>query len=147
MLAKAEDACLREKMSGAERNVLFALRVSKGHSALWRPSSVTSWDAPRSDIKTAQRGAELYARQKKKLYKIQLNFLQLRSRTLTLLRAFADSVYVLSLSLNKERTKESQPKAAAFGNCSFAALQRRLGRKTYTLSLHLPPFSHHERQA
>ena len=75
-----------------------------------------------------------------------LNFLQLLLRTLTLLRAFADSGYVLSLSLNKERTKESQPKAAAFGNRSSAALQRRLERKTYTLSLHRPPQSHHERQ-
>jgi hypothetical protein len=27
------------------------------------------------------------------------------------------------LSLNKERTKENQPKAAAFGNCSRATLQ------------------------
>jgi hypothetical protein len=29
----------------------------------------------------------------------------------------------------------------------FAALQRRLGRKTYTLSLHRSPQSLHERQA
>ena len=39
------------------------------------------------------------------------------------LRAALCGLDVLSLSLNKERTKENQPKAAAFGNCSRATLQ------------------------
>ncbi|MBR2621385.1 MAG: hypothetical protein IKC97_03320 [Clostridia bacterium] len=49
----------------------------------------------------------------------------LRSQTLTLLRAFAVRYCAISLSLNKEMAKENQPKAAAFGNCFRAALQRR----------------------
>ena len=39
----------------------------------------------------------------------KLIFLQLRSRTLTLLRAFADGVYVHSLPRGKERTKKTRP--------------------------------------
>ena len=45
------------------------------------------------------------------------------AHTASLRLALSGAVYdVLSLSLNKESTKESQPKAAAFGNCSFATL-------------------------
>jgi len=57
------------------------------------------------------------------------------------------STYVLSLSLNKESTKESQPKAAAFGNCSLAALQRKRREIAYKLLMLCPKSCQHARQA
>jgi len=48
-------SCCAERQRSAHKD---ALRVSKGHSALWRPSSATSWGVPRSGIiRTAQREA------------------------------------------------------------------------------------------
>jgi len=105
------------------------------------PFLATSWGMPRSSIGTS---AARCAADEKGNAKFQTTS-PLDAHTASRVRC-AVSV-VLSLSLNKERTKENQPKAAAFGNCSFAALQKGTREITYTLFVLCLKFSQHERQA
>ena len=58
-----------------------------------------------------------------------LKFLQLRSRTLTLLRAFAVCVYVHSLPRGKERTKKARPGVPPGNPLALPLCKERLGEK------------------
>ena len=99
------------------------------------------------NINTAQRGAKLYARREEKVFEFQ-HFLLLTILLRDFIARGSVPVFiVLSLSLNKERTKESQPKAAAFGNCSRAALESEAREVTYILSILCLNSCHHARQA
>ena len=55
--------------------------------------------------------------------------------------------HVLSLSLNKERTKENQPRRSPWEPPGIAALQREGREITYKPLVLCLAFSHHERQA
>ena len=58
-----------------------------------------------------------------------LKFLQLLLTTLTLLRAFADSVYVHSLPRGKERTKKARPGVPPGTPLALPLCKERLGEK------------------
>ena len=79
----------------------------------------------------------------------KLNFKQLLLLTLTLhfVRVRCAGFDVLSLSLNKERTKENQPRRSPWEPPGIAALQREEREITYKPLVLCLAFSHHERQA
>jgi len=103
--AKAPAALKKPSGSGVPRGVPLV------------PFLATSWGMPRSSISHPPRVVRRTKERKRNLN----NFPYPRAYSFAPRCAGFD---VLSLSLNKERTKENQPKAAAFGNCSFAALHR-----------------------
>ncbi|MBE6620228.1 MAG: hypothetical protein E7625_02535 [Ruminococcaceae bacterium] len=88
------------------------------------PFLATSWGMPRSSIGSP---AARCAAGKGKKTEFQTTF---PTDAHTAARVRCTGMDAISLSFHKEMAKEKEPKAAAFGNCSFAALQR--GRREIT---------------